>query len=119
MKRKLVPMSEEEKIRTSRRLREGKISIIKNELMDIREGQDKLIKLLREKEIDNIMRRIHPIGEGRNNSLKHFREMERSTIELQALTDVQDQFDSLIHEMMKAKIMIAAWAGGADEVELD
>jgi hypothetical protein len=52
----------------------------------------------------------------RVNSLrKPLREGERSTIDLQALLKVQEQFDDLIKKMMQAKVLLAGLEIGGDD----
>jgi hypothetical protein len=116
VKRILVPISEK-KDKSVKYLRERGISIIKKELIRIREEYDKLIERFEEEETAITKRRIIRIRERKNNSVKHFREEERSTMDIQALKDVQSQLDSLIEEMMNAKLTLAGLALGADEVE--
>jgi hypothetical protein len=50
---------------------------------------------------------------------KLFREGERSEMDLQALHDVQTQIDSLIEELMTAKITLAGLSIGADDVSVN
>jgi hypothetical protein len=116
MKRKLVSISEK-KDKLVKYIRERGISIIKKELIRIREKYDKLIERFQEEETAIAKRRISRIRERRNNPVKRFREEERSTMDIQALKDVQSQLDSLIEEMMNAKLTLAGLALGADEVE--
>jgi hypothetical protein len=49
------------------------------------------------------------------SSRKPLREGERSTIDLQALQKVQEQFDSLIKEMLTAKVLLAGLEIGGDD----
>ncbi|MDR1139207.1 MAG: hypothetical protein LBK93_01115 [Rickettsiales bacterium] len=116
MKRILVPISEKQN-KSVKYLREKGISIIKRELIRIREKYDKLIERFQEEETAIAKRKIIRIRERKNNSIKRFREEERSTLDLQALRDVQNQLDSLIEEMMNAKMTLVGLAIGADEVE--
>jgi hypothetical protein len=51
-----------------------------------------------------------------NSSRRPLREEERSMIDLQALEKVQEQFDSLIKEMLTAKISLAGIGVGSDDV---
>jgi hypothetical protein len=46
---------------------------------------------------------------------KPLREEERSTIDIQALQKVQEQFDGLIKEMMTAKVLLAGLEIGGDD----
>jgi hypothetical protein len=50
-----------------------------------------------------------------NRKRKLFREEKRSTIELQALQKVQEQFDSLIEEMMRAKMLLTGFEMGGND----
>jgi hypothetical protein len=90
---------------------------MKRTLAPISGKQDKSVKYLREKGISIIKRELIRIREKKNNPVKRFREEERSTMDIQALNDVQNQLDSLIEEMMNAKLTLAGLAIGADEVE--
>jgi CHASE3 domain sensor protein len=46
---------------------------------------------------------------------KTLREGERSTVDLQALQKVQEQFDDLIKKMTQAKILLAGLEIGGDD----
>jgi hypothetical protein len=59
-------------------------------------------------------------GDARIKSLKNrFREGKRSEVDLEALKEVQKQFDCLIEQMMSAKVLLAGLAIGANEVSVD
>jgi hypothetical protein len=60
-------------------------------------------------------RSLIPIRNKQNKLTRRFREGERTTTDLQALREVQDQFDSLIERMLEAKLMLAGLAIGGDE----
>ena len=47
---------------------------------------------------------------------RRFREEGVSTVDLQALKDVQSQLDVLVEQLIQAKIMLAGFAIGADKV---
>jgi predicted RNase H-like nuclease (RuvC/YqgF family) len=47
---------------------------------------------------------------------KSLREEERPAIDIQALQKVQEQFDSLIKEMLTAKVLLAGIEVGSDDV---
>jgi hypothetical protein len=49
------------------------------------------------------------------SSRKHLREEEWSIIDIQALQKVQEQFDSLIKEMLTAKVLLAGLEIGGDD----
>jgi CHASE3 domain sensor protein len=68
----------------------------------------KRILLVREKQESKGSVRI-------NSPRKPLREGERSTIDLQALQKVQEQFDNLIKQMTKAKILLAGLEIGGDD----
>jgi hypothetical protein len=116
MKRRLVPISEKQN-KSIKYLREKGISIIKRELIRIREEYDKLIERFQEEEATIAKRRIIRIRERQNNSIKRFREEERSTMDIQALQDVQNQLDTLIEEMMNAKLTLAGLAVGGNNID--
>jgi hypothetical protein len=50
-----------------------------------------------------------------NSSRKPLREGERSILELQALQKIQEQFDSLIKEMLTAKVLLGGLEIGGDD----
>jgi hypothetical protein len=58
-------------------------------------------------------RTLRKIREERRRPL---REMKLSETDIEALRDVQSQFDSLIEQMIQAKLLLAGIAVGADEV---
>jgi hypothetical protein len=59
-------------------------------------------------------------GNARIKSLKNrFREGKRSEVDLEALKEVQKQFDCLMEQMMSAKVLLAGLAIGANEVSVD
>jgi hypothetical protein len=59
-------------------------------------------------------------GNARIKSLKQrLQEEKRSEVDLEALKEVQKQFDCLIEQMMSAKVLLAGLAIGANEVSVD
>jgi hypothetical protein len=50
---------------------------------------------------------------------KRFREGGRTEVDLKALREVQDQFDTLIQDMASAKLLLAGLAIGANGVSYD
>jgi hypothetical protein len=59
-------------------------------------------------------------GMAKIESLKNrLQEEKRSEVDLEALKEVQKQFDCLIEQMMSAKVLLAGLAIGANEVSVD
>jgi hypothetical protein len=111
-----MPISEKRN-KSVKYLREKGISIIKRELIRIREKYDKLIKRFQEEETAIAKRRIIRIRERKSNPVKRFREEERSTMDIQALQDVQNQLDGFIEEMIHAKLILAGLAVGGNNID--
>jgi hypothetical protein len=65
-------------------------------------------KLVRENQITRIGSQKRRLQEG-----------ERSFVDLKELNEVQNQFDSLIEQMMSAKLLLAGLAIGYDDVSVD
>jgi hypothetical protein len=57
-----------------------------------------------------------PIRENRNKSARRIRESKISTADREALSEVQGQFDTLIAQILDAKILLAGLAIGGDNV---
>jgi hypothetical protein len=77
---------------------------------DLNTKTSSLIKLLREGN-----RLAADLNTKINSSKKHLREEERSAIDLQALQKIKEQFDGLIKEMLKAKVLLVGLAIGGDD----
>jgi hypothetical protein len=59
-------------------------------------------------------------GNARIKSLRQrLQEGKRSEVDLEALKEVQKQFDCLIEQMMSAKVLLAGLAIGSNEVSVD
>jgi hypothetical protein len=57
--------------------------------------------------------------EARTEKRRRLREEEVSSSNIEALRDVQDQFDSLVEQMMDAKLLLAGLAIGFDEMSVE
>jgi phosphomevalonate kinase len=86
-------------------LREGKGLVF-----DLNTKISSLRKLLREGN-----RLTTDLNKKINSSRRHLREEERSIIDIQALQKVQEQFDSLIKEMLTTKVLLAGFEIGGDD----
>jgi hypothetical protein len=62
---------------------------------------------------------LRKIRETRSGGKKPLREMKLSGSDVEALRDVQSQFDSLIEQMMDAKLLVAGISVGSDEVWIE
>jgi Tfp pilus assembly protein PilO len=72
--------------------------------------------------MEDIMKRvlIRKNQSTRTGSLKRrFQEKEISMVDLEALRDVQNQFDCLIEQMMSSKLLLGGLAIGVDDVSMD
>jgi hypothetical protein len=57
-----------------------------------------------------------PVRENRNKSARRIRESKISAPDREALSEVQGQFDTLIAQILDAKILLAGLAIGGDDV---
>jgi hypothetical protein len=80
-------------------------------VFDLNTKISSLRKLLRES-----IRLAGDLNKKINSSRRPLREEERSVLDLQALQKVQEQFDSLIKEMLTAKVLLAGIGTGSDDV---
>jgi hypothetical protein len=79
-------------------------------VFDLNTKISSLRKLLREEN-----RLATDLNKQITSSRKTLREGERSTIDIQALQKVQEQFDGLIKEMLTAKVLLAGLEIGGDD----
>jgi hypothetical protein len=62
-------------------------------------------------------RMLVPVRENRNKPARRIRESKISTADREALSEVQGQFDTLIAQILDAKILLAGLAIGGDNVQ--
>jgi hypothetical protein len=81
------------------------------------ESQESLNRRIQE--MKQSMSNLKAAREGRHGKGRPLREMKISEFDLEALREVQGQFDSLIEQMTDAKLLLAGFAVGFDEMSVD